>query len=144
MQEDETYLKDYGLSNPKYIHLQKLQAEAQDVAYKLASSCTEKSRQVTEVAEANQQLVEEFQSKQEELKKLVEQHKNRKQEANCGMSELIKTMNQKAKELNKECSQIQKKFKKGEITADEYIKQFKAAKMKHSQAMYTQRALEIK
>lgn len=50
-------------------------------------------------------------------------------------------MSQKTTELNKESSKIQRKFKKGDITSEEYVRTYKAAKTSHSQAYYTQLAL---
>ena len=60
------------------------------------------------------------------------------------MSELIKIMSKKTNELNKESSQIQRKFKRGEIGAEEYVRTYKAAKTSHSLAYYTQLALQAK
>ena len=43
-------------------------------------------------------------------------------------------MSQKQTELNKEAKQIQKKFNKGEINCEEYVKAYKTVKVSHSQA----------
>jgi hypothetical protein len=37
MEEDEAYLKDFGLSTPYFMHLDKIHEEAQNIAQKLAS-----------------------------------------------------------------------------------------------------------
>lgn len=75
MQEDEAYLKDFGLSTPNFIQLDKLHEEAQDVAQKLAQENIEKKKQIEELAASNQELQTEFTAKQAELRELVEQHK---------------------------------------------------------------------
>ena len=144
MQEDEAYLKDFALSSPEFIQLDKIHEEAQDTAQKLAASNVEKKKQIDELSGANTELQTEFTTKQAELKELLEQYKQKKEEVNCDISNMIKMMTQKTNELNKECNAIQKKLKKGEITYDEYVKTYKEAKQKHSQAHYTQLALQAK
>ena len=141
MEEDEAYLKDFGLSTPQFMQLDKTHEEAQNIAQKLASANVEKKKEIDEVTHANQELYTEFEAKQTELKQLVEAYKQKKEEANCEMSELIKIMSKRANELNKESSGIQRKFKRGEISAEEYVKTYKATKTSHSKAYYTQLAL---
>jgi hypothetical protein len=141
MQEDEAYLKDFGLSTPNFIQLDKLHEEAQDVAQKLAQENVEKKKQIEELAASNQELQTEFAAKQAELRELVEQHK---QKQAGDIASLIKVMSQRTNELSKESNLILRKFKRGEISAEDYIKEYKIVKTKHSQANYTYLALQAK
>lgn len=77
MRDDESYLKDFGLSTPQYLHLYNIHEEAQDVAQKLAASNVEKKKQIDEFVTANQELQTEFEAKQSELKQLLEQYKQK-------------------------------------------------------------------
>lgn len=56
MQEDEAYLKDFALSSPEFIQLDKIHEEAQDTAQKLASSNVEKKKEIEELSVANEEL----------------------------------------------------------------------------------------
>lgn len=53
-------------------------------------------------------------------------------------------MSQRTNELSKESNLILRKFKRGEISAEDYIKEYKIVKTKHSQANYTYLALQAK
>ena len=56
MHEDEAYLKDFCLSVPQYIQLDKIHDEAQDLAQKLASKNIEKQKTIDEFVESNAEL----------------------------------------------------------------------------------------
>ena len=75
MEEDEAYLKDFGLSTPEFLHLDKIHEEAQNTAHKLASANVEKKTEIDEMTKANQELHTEFEAKQAELKELLESYK---------------------------------------------------------------------
>ena len=53
-------------------------------------------------------------------------------------------MSQKTNELSKESNLVLRKFKKGEISSEDYMKEFMAVKTKHFKANYTQLALQTK
>lgn len=138
MQEDEAYLKDFGLSTPNFIQLDKLHEEAQDVAQKLAKENVEKKLQIEQMAASNEEMQTEFTEKQAELRELLEQHK---QKQAGDIASLIKVMAQRTKELSESSNQILRKFKKGEISAEDFMKEYKLVKTQHSQANYTFLAL---
>lgn len=71
MQDDEAYLKDFGLSSPQYIHLDKIHEEAQDTAKKLAAANVDKKKEIDDLNAQNQDLQTEFTAKQAELKELL-------------------------------------------------------------------------
>lgn len=61
MQENEDYLKDFSLSsNNTYIHLEKIQEEAQDLTQHLANDNVEKRKQIDEYLVVNQELQYEY------------------------------------------------------------------------------------
>ena len=74
MQDDEAYLKDFGLSSPQFMFLDKINEEAQNIAKNLATSNTEKKNEIEALLESNSELQSEFESKQAELKDLLEQY----------------------------------------------------------------------
>lgn len=56
MEEDEAYLKDFGLSTPQFMHLDKVHEQAQDIAQKLAAANVEKKKEIEEMTTTNQEL----------------------------------------------------------------------------------------
>ena len=106
MEENEDYLKDFGLSSPQYIQLDKIHEEAQTTVNKLASANVEKKNEIKDLVASNTDLQGEFECKQAELKALLEQYQQKKQEANCEINQLVKVMSAKTTELNKEAKGI--------------------------------------
>ena len=56
MQDNEEYLKDFGLSSPQYMQLDKIHEEAQSIAKKLATANVDKKNEIQELAASNQEL----------------------------------------------------------------------------------------
>ena len=78
MQENEDYLKDFSLSSDNtYINLEKIHEKAQDLTHQLANDNVEKRKQIDEYLIVNQELQYEFEQKQEELKDLLDQYKQK-------------------------------------------------------------------
>jgi hypothetical protein len=73
---------------------------------------------IEEEQSKNQEVHYEFEQKQDELKKLLNEYNKKK--AAMNKSEFVKIIQVKATGLNKESQKVQKEFKKGEINRKEF------------------------
>ena len=126
MTENEDFMTDFSLSQPCVLKMESCYEQAQDLTKKIAEDNIAALAEIDEQRSAAIELQNEFDQKQEELKALSEQYAAKK--AEFSKQSMVKLMQQKCADLNKESQQIQKQFKRGEIGIDDYTSQYKAAR----------------
>lgn len=100
MDQNDQYMRDFVLSQPHVLKMEALNQKTMELAKKVADETIQKEQELDEYKQTNQELQYEFDEKQEKLKALYEQYKEKKE--SISKAAMTKMLQQKCNAMHKD------------------------------------------